>query len=246
MSFSQGRMRLPPACRVSRKPETSLDTIKTRSRTDVYVVWSHLEPFYGLLKHLFRASWFPKKLILSTKIFFSSLWMFSIHPSFLCLIILSLLCAHMATESVPHEYRSHTILPLSNPLTIYHTHTHTHTCWQPPIQTHAYAHLLTHTHTHTHTHRKAGLPLPPLRDRISFQRKWLKRGGREGGLQQELEWDCKWSLNLWVKRFPLSSLPPSSTLPQTTVIWSFQPDSEVCFDLSVCIFVDQHHPTVRC
>lgn len=39
----------------------------------------------------------------------------------LCLIIFSLLQAHMAPESVPHKYRSHTILPLSTLLTIYHT-----------------------------------------------------------------------------------------------------------------------------
>ena len=173
-------MRLPPACRVSRKPETSLDTIKTRSRTDVYVVWSHLEPFYGLLKHLFRASWFPKKLILSTKIFFSSLWMFSIHPSFLCLIILSLLCAHMATESVPHEYRSHTILPLSNPLTIYHTHTHTHMLAATHSNPRIRAPTHTHTHTHTHTERQGCPSLLSATVFLFSANGWRGEGGREG------------------------------------------------------------------
>ncbi len=90
--------------------------------------------------------------------------MFSIYPSS---SEPSLLCAHMAIESVPHEYRSHTILPLSNPLTIYHTHTRTHS------GTHPCKRAPTHTHTHPW-----GQGCPSFCDRISFQHKWLKRGGR--------------------------------------------------------------------
>lgn len=126
-------------------------------------------------------------------------------------------CIFFSTPSSPSDWSSSACCERTRLLNLCHTnidHIQSSHC---PLCTQSITHRDRDANQHPNTHtRRSGRAAPPCATILYFIPPqngrgmegggvvWRMEGG--GGLQQELEWDCKWSLNLWVMSSPL--LPP--------------------------------------